>query len=61
MPDGRVTVPVRIALLYYFNKRLRLDEAKTLDDPAIAPIVVANRDEFDQAVPPNKAHTDLLT
>ena len=61
MPDGRVTVSVRRALLYYFNKRLRLDEAKLFDDPAIAPIVVANREEFMRALPANKSHSDLLT
>lgn len=48
--DGRVTVPVRHALLYYFNKRLRLDVGAHLDDPPERPIIVANRDEFDRAL-----------
>jgi hypothetical protein len=61
MPDGQVTVSVRRALLYYFNKRLRLDEAKLFDDPAVAPIVVVNREEFMRAFPVTKAHSDLLT
>lgn len=61
MPDGRVTVRVRRALLYYFNKRLRLDESTLRDDPAIAPIVVANHREFMAAMPNTKSHTDLLT
>lgn len=61
MPDGRVSVSVRRALLYYFNKRLRLDEAKLFDDPAIAPIVVANKEEFMRALPATKSHADLLT
>lgn len=46
MTDGRLVVPVRKALLYYFNKRLRLDVAGALDKPAETPIVVANRLEF---------------
>ena len=50
MNDGRVTVPVRHALLYYFNKRLRLDVGAHLDDPPERPVIVANRDEFDRAL-----------
>jgi hypothetical protein len=61
MPNDQVTVSVRRALLYYFNKRLRLDEAKLFDDPAVAPIVVVNREEFMRAFPTTKAHSDLLT
>lgn len=61
MPDGRVTVSVRIALLYYFNKRLRLDAAKTVDDPVVAPLAVVNHDEFMRAIPIIRSHSDLLT
>jgi len=50
MIDGRVTVPVRHALLYYFNKRLRLDVGVHLDDPSERPVIIANRDEFDRAL-----------
>jgi hypothetical protein len=50
MPDGQLTLPVRCALLYYFNKRLRLDVASTADDPKETPVVVVNKKEFDQAV-----------
>jgi len=50
MTDGRVTVPVRHALLYYFIKRLRLDVGAHLDDPPERPIIVANRDDFDRAL-----------
>jgi hypothetical protein len=60
MPDGRVTVPVRRALLYYFNKRLRLEAAKTIDDPILAPLAVVNQDEFLNAIPATKSHRDLL-
>jgi hypothetical protein len=50
MPDGQITLPVRCALLYYFNKRLRLDVAPELDDPKETPVVVANQEEFKKAV-----------
>jgi hypothetical protein len=50
MTEGRVIVRVRHALLYYFNKRLRLDVGAHLDDPPERPIIVANRDEFDRAL-----------
>jgi predicted DNA-binding transcriptional regulator YafY len=46
MTNGRVSVPVRKALLYYFQKRLRLDAAGTLDGPHETPVVIANREEF---------------
>lgn len=48
MTDGRVAIPVRRALLYYFNKRLRLDI--TGDRTSEAPVVVSNRAEFDIAL-----------
>jgi predicted DNA-binding transcriptional regulator YafY len=50
MDEGRIVVPVRHALLYYFNKRLRLDVASKIDDPHEAPVVVGNRDELDAAL-----------
>jgi predicted DNA-binding transcriptional regulator YafY len=46
MKNGRVSVPVRKALLYYFQKRLRLDALGTLDGPQETPVVIANREEF---------------
>jgi len=46
MTDGRVRIPVRRALLYYFNKRLRLDVAEYTDDPKESPVVVENKKEF---------------
>jgi hypothetical protein len=48
MVDGRVVVPVRRAMLYYFSKRLRLDLAS--GDPRETPVVIANREEFDAAL-----------
>jgi len=50
MTDGKVNVPVRYALLYYFNKRLRLDVGAVLDTPQERPVVIANRKEFDEAL-----------
>jgi len=50
MIDGRLHVPVRRALLYYFNKRLRLDVAEQADDPKETPVVLFNRAEFQHAL-----------
>ena len=50
MVDARVTIPVRKALLYYFQKRLRLDVAESVDQPHETPVVVSNRAAFDVAV-----------
>ena len=50
MQGGRAEVLVRKALLYYFQKRLRLDVADKLDDPHETPVVVANRVDFEAAL-----------
>ena len=50
MADGKVTVAVRKALLYYFQKRLRLDVADSVDQPHETPVIVANRAAFDAAL-----------
>lgn len=50
MVDGRTTISVRRAMLYYFNKRLRLDVAEHLDRPKETPVVVENREEFDRVL-----------
>lgn len=50
MKDNELTLPVRKALLYYFNKRLRLDIAEALDRPQEAPIVVANKAAYEEAL-----------
>lgn len=50
MTDGRAQVMVRKALLYYFQKRLRLDVADQLDNPQEIPVVVANRAAFNAAL-----------
>jgi hypothetical protein len=50
MSNGKVAVPVRFALLYYFYKRLRFDVAEYFDKPRERPVVVANRKEFDAAL-----------
>jgi len=48
MTKGEVAIPVRRALLYYFNKRLRLDVGG--DRAGETPIVVKNRAAFDAAL-----------
>jgi predicted DNA-binding transcriptional regulator YafY len=50
MTDGRVSVPVRRALLYYFQKRLRLDAIGAVDGPHETPVVITNREEFARAL-----------
>ncbi len=47
MTFGRCDLRVRRALLYYLDKRLRLDVAEKQDRPKETPIVVANRIEYD--------------
>jgi hypothetical protein len=48
MPKGRASLSVRLAMLYYLKKRLRLDVET--DSPAETPVVIANRDEFEIAL-----------
>ena len=50
MQNGKCVVPIRMALLYYFDKRLRLDIAETKDRPKETPIVIHNRKEYDEAL-----------
>lgn len=50
MNGRRAEISVRRALLYYFQKRLRLDVSDALDNPYEKPVVVANRAEFDAAL-----------
>ena len=50
MTNKRADVPLRKALLYYFEKRMRLDFAEALSRPQEVPVVIANRKEFDAAL-----------
>jgi predicted DNA-binding transcriptional regulator YafY len=50
MVSGTVVIPVRKALLYYFEKRLRLDVADLIDQAHEAPVVVSNRVAFNAAL-----------
>jgi hypothetical protein len=50
MTNDKLAVPVRYALLYYFNERLRFDVGDELDGPHERPVVIANRAEFDAAL-----------
>ena len=49
MTDGLAKTRVRRALLYYFEKRLRLDIDAAKDKPAETPVVIHNREEFTKA------------
>jgi hypothetical protein len=51
MSEGKVCMPVRYAMLYYFQKRLRLDVSSPADRPAERPVVVENWEEFKSALP----------
>lgn len=50
MEYGQIAIPVRKALLYYFNKRLRLDVAKEKDRTKETPVVVLNDRAFQDAL-----------
>ena len=50
MTNNHLTITLRKALIYYFNKRLRLDVADALDDPREAPVVVADQVAFEKAL-----------
>ena len=50
MQNGKCEMSVRQALLYYLDKRLRLDVAEKQDRPKETPIIVANRQEYDNAL-----------
>jgi len=50
MTDGQAEIPMRRALLYYFNKRMRLDVPAGIDKPAERPVIVANIEAFRKAL-----------
>ncbi len=50
MKNGSCTVRVRKALLYYFDKRMRLDVGEKHDRPKETPVVVENRNAYDDAL-----------
>ena len=55
MDNDELLIPVRKALLYYFQKRLRLDVAKALENPQETPVVIANKAVFEKALEETKA------
>lgn len=59
MHNGKVIVPVRCALLYYFYKRLRLDVAAYVDKARERPVEVSNQKEFEAAL--KKADVPIST
>lgn len=50
MRNSVLSVAVRKAMLYYFEKRLRLDVAEKLDNPKEAPVVIKNRADFTETL-----------
>lgn len=50
MSEGKLSLSVRRALLFYLNKHLRLDLIQYDPRPASNPLVVKNRREFDEAM-----------
>jgi hypothetical protein len=50
MTERKCELRVRKALLYYLDKRLRLDVAEKQDRPKETPVVVANRKEYDEVL-----------
>ena len=50
MTNGKILIPVRRSFLYYFQKRLRLDVARALDNPRETPVVVENHEAFELAL-----------
>lgn len=50
MQKGRLELPVRKALLYYFRNHFRLDLPNQDERPHESPIIVKNRKEFDAAI-----------
>jgi hypothetical protein len=50
MENGRISISIRRSFLYYFQKRLRLDVARALDNPKETPVVIENREGFEVAL-----------
>lgn len=57
MTGGKLVVSVRYALLYYFYKRLRFDVGAPLDGLHERPVVIANRELFEEALVKAKAQS----
>ncbi|CAG9243839.1 WYL domain-containing protein [Paraburkholderia caribensis] len=50
MPDGRLVLPVRMAMLFYLNKRMRFDMYEHDQTPAANQLVVENYAAFKAAI-----------
>lgn len=59
MVDGRASISVRRALLYYFEKRLRLDVDPAKDSPAERPVIIENLAAFREARDAVKAEENV--
>ena len=50
MENSQLSLYIKKSLIYYFNKRLRLDVADTLDDPRETPVVLVDPVSFQEAL-----------
>jgi hypothetical protein len=50
MIDGELVIEVRYAMLFHFNKRLRLDLVDQVANPSQAPVIVKNRTAYEEAL-----------
>jgi hypothetical protein len=50
MHNGEISISIRKSLLYYFQKRLRLDVARVIDNKKETPVLVQNTAEFERAL-----------
>ncbi len=50
MKNNYLSLKLRKSLICDFNKRFRLDVANALDDPQEVPVVVADKEAFDNAL-----------
>ena len=46
MVDGKLSIPIRKALLFYFEKNLRLDVPDVEGNPAATPLKILNYEDF---------------
>jgi len=50
MEYRQISIRLRKAMIYYFEKRLRLDVADVMDDPKETPVVVLNKEAFFEVI-----------
>lgn len=50
MANERIVVPVRFAMLYYFTRHLKLEVEESNSDPRRRPLIVENRQEYNEVL-----------